>query len=258
MCRGVAQPGRAHGSGPWGRWFKSSHPDHVFSISWPSLRIGHSMLQEFVCVACLLSFIIAYVCGSIPTGELIGRRLGIAVRETGSGNIGATNLARTAGKTAGILTLVGDVAKGLIPVLAVGLLGLGETVQAATAVAVVVGHMFSIFLGFSGGKGIATGFGALLGLAPLATLLALVAFIIIFAASRIVSLASVATALITPPLLAVLAYPRPSLLAVSLLVLLIIVRHRDNMRRLWKGQEAPFRLSSSTKETAHKKTDSCA
>lgn len=216
------------------------------------------MLQELACAACLLSFVIAYVCGSIPTGELIGRRLGIAVRETGSGNIGATNLARTAGKTAGILTLVGDVAKGLIPVVAVGLLGLGEPVQAATAVAVVVGHMFSIFLGFSGGKGVATGLGILLGLAPLATLSALVVFGVIFVVSRIVSAASLAAALATPPLLAIFAYPRPYLLAISLIVLLVIMRHRDNVRRLWKGQEAPFRLSSGVKDTTRKEPDSSA
>ncbi len=216
------------------------------------------MLQEFACVACLLSFVIAYMCGSIPTGELIGRRLGIAVRETGSGNIGATNLARTAGKTAGILTLVGDMAKGLIPVLVVGMLDLGPTVHATTAVAVVVGHMFSIFLGFSGGKGVATGLGILLGLAPLATLVALVVFIVTFAASRIVSGASLAAALTTPPLLALFAYPRPYLLGVSVIVLLIIMRHRDNIRRLWKGQEAPFRPSSGTKEVARKEPNSSA
>ncbi len=216
------------------------------------------MPQELACFACLLSVAVAYVCGSIPTGELIGRRLGIAVRATGSGNTGATNLARTAGQTAGLLTLVGDAAKGLLPVLAVGLLGFGQTVQAAAAVAVVVGHMFSIFSGFSGGKGVASGLGVLLGLAPLATLLALGVFIVIFAASRIVSAASLAAALAAPPLLAALAYPRPYLLGVSLIVLLIIARHRDNIRRLWQGQETPFRLGFEAKETARKKTGSCA
>lgn len=216
------------------------------------------MLQELACFACLLSVLVAYVCGSIPTGELIGRRLGIAVRASGSGNIGATNLARTAGKTAGILTLVGDAAKGVIPVLAVGLLGLGQTVQAATAVAVVVGHLFSIFLGFSGGKGVATGLGVLLGLGPLATLAALAVFILIFAASRIVAAASLAAAIAAPALLAAFAYPRPYLLGVSLIVLLIIARHRDNLRRLWQGQEAPFQFGPGAKETTRNKTGSCA
>ena len=217
-----------------------------------------SAMQEFACIACLLSPIIAYVCGSIPTGDLIGRRLGVAVRQTGSGNIGATNLARTAGRTAGILTLAGDVAKGLIPVLVVRLLGFGEAVQAATAVAVVIGHMFSLFLGFTGGKGIASGFGVLLGLAPLATLSALVVFVGVFAASRIVSAASLAATLAVPPLLVVLAYPRPYLFAVSLLVVLVIARHRDNIGRLWKGQETSFRLGSGEKHTAPKEPDSSA
>lgn len=199
------------------------------------------MLQDLPFFPLLLSMALAYVCGSIPTGELIGRRLGIAVRESGSGNIGATNVARTAGKTAGILTLVGDIAKGLLPVLIVRWLGLADSVQAGTAVAAILGHTFSLFLGFSGGKGIATGLGVFLGLAPQAILLALVPFLLFFAATRIVSLSSLAATVATPLFLILLSYPPVYSVAGVLIAILIFTRHRDNIVRLWKGEEAQLR-----------------
>ena len=194
----------------------------------------------------LLSIVLAYVCGSIPTGELIGRRLGIAIRASGSGNIGATNVARTAGKTAGILTLVGDMLKGLIPVLVVRQLGLGENVEAGTVLATILGHMFSIFLGFSGGKGIATGCGAFLGIAPQATLLAIFPFAVLFGLTKIVSVSSLAATIALPILLALLGYPRSYIIAGAVISLLIVVRHRENIIRLWKGEESRFHLGKDS------------
>ena len=198
------------------------------------------MLSDIPLFFLLCAMAFAYGCGSIPTGELIGRQLGIAVRKAGSGNIGATNVARTAGKTAGILTLVGDIAKGLLPVLIVRWLGMADIVQAGTAFAAVLGHTFSLFLGFSGGKGVATGLGVFLGLAPQAILLALLPFLLCFAVTRIVSLSSLAATLTTPLCLALLSYPRVYSVAGSLIALLIVVRHRENIVRLWKGEEMPF------------------
>ena len=190
----------------------------------------------------MLPMLLAYLCGCIPTGEIIGRRLGIAVRESGSRNIGATNVARTAGKKAGILTLVGDMLKGLIPVLVVRQLELGENVEAGTALATVLGHMFSIFLSFSGGKGIATGFGAFLGLAPQAMLLAIFPLAVLFGLTKIVSISSLAATIATPILLAVFGYPGPYLMAGFVTSLLIIVRHRENIMRLWKGEESRLNI----------------
>jgi glycerol-3-phosphate acyltransferase PlsY len=118
----------------------------------------------------------AYLCGSIPTGVLLTRRLGINIRNTGSGNVGATNVARSAGKTVGLLTLLGDALKGLIPVVVARMFGLGEGMVACAAVAALLGHIFSPFLQFSGGKGVATGLGVFLGMAPQVILIALVAF----------------------------------------------------------------------------------
>jgi len=188
----------------------------------------------------------AYLCGAIPTGVLITNRLGVDVRKVGSGNIGATNVARSVGKKAGILTLLGDAAKGLIPVLVIRFFDLGEIPLACSAVAAFLGHLFSPFLGFSGGKGVATGLGVFLGLAPQAILLGLALFAITFAASRIVSLASIAAAGITPPLLFLLSYPKSHLVAGTFVAIMIIVRHRENIVRLLKGEEQKFNLKKSS------------
>src|SRR5207249_10466292 len=172
----------------------------------------------------LIVVALAYLCGSIPTGVLIARRRGVALRQVGSGNIGATNVARSAGKKAGLLTLLGDVAKGCVPVVAVRFLNLGETALVCTAVAALLGHLFSPFLGFSGGKGVATGLGVFLGLAPYAILLVLLLFLATFALSRIVSLASLVAAAATPLLLLLLAYPRARVVAGLVIALLVILR----------------------------------
>src|SRR6266705_342596 len=156
----------------------------------------------------LLVVVLAYLCGSIPTGVLIAKNMGIDVRTVGSGNIGATNVARSVGKKAGILTLLGDAAKGLVPVLIVRTLDWGDTTLACAAVAAFLGHLYSPFLGFSGGKGVATGLGVFLGLAPQAILLSLLFFLATFALSRIVSLASLVATALTPLLLWILRYPQ--------------------------------------------------
>jgi len=193
---------------------------------------------------------LAYLCGSIPTGVLIARRRGVAIRQAGSGNIGATNVARSAGTKAGLLTLLGDVAKGCVPVVAVRFLNLGETALVCTAVAALLGHLFSPFLGFSGGKGVATGLGVFLGLAPQAILLALLFFLATFALSRIVSLASLVATALTPLLLWILRYPQGHVVAGLIIAPLIIVRHHENIVRLCKGQEPKFSLGKSSASSA--------
>ncbi|HEV8716601.1 MAG TPA: glycerol-3-phosphate 1-O-acyltransferase PlsY [Candidatus Binatia bacterium] len=192
----------------------------------------------------------AYLCGSMPTGVLIARRLGVEVRKVGSGNIGATNVARSAGKKAGLLTLLGDAGKGLLPVLLVRFLDWGETTLAATAVAALLGHLFSPFLGFSGGKGVATGLGVFLGLAPYTIVLAFFLFLATFALSRIVSLSSLTAAAAMPLLLLLLAYPRAYVVAGLVIALLVILRHHENITRLWRGQEPKFSLGKSSSPAA--------
>jgi glycerol-3-phosphate acyltransferase PlsY len=193
----------------------------------------------------LLIIVLAYLSGSIPTGVILTQRMGLDIRTMGSGNVGATNVARSAGKRVGLLTLLGDIAKGLVPILLVRFFDLGETALACAAVAALLGHLFSPFLGFSGGKGVATGLGVLLGLAPLAVLLALVVFLVTFAISRIVSLSSLVATLVTPFLLWWFSYPAARIYAGVLIALLIIMRHHENIVRLLNGQEEKFSFAKS-------------
>ncbi|NOT54532.1 MAG: glycerol-3-phosphate 1-O-acyltransferase PlsY [Deltaproteobacteria bacterium] len=193
----------------------------------------------------IIVIVLAYLCGSVPTGVLLTKRLGLNIRAMGSGNVGATNVARSAGKKVGLLTLLGDIIKGLVPVLLVRFLDLGETALACAAVAALLGHIFSPFLGFSGGKGVATGLGVLLGLAPLVILFALIFFSVTFAASRIVSLASLVATAATPLLLWWFAYSSARFYAGLLIALLIIIRHQDNIVRLLNGQEQKFSFAKT-------------
>lgn len=146
-------------------------------------------------------------------------------------------------------------AKGLIPVLIVRALDLGEGALFCAAVGALLGHVFSPFLGFSGGKGVATGLGIFLGLAPLAILLALSFFLSTFALSRIVSLASLVATAATPVLLFLMAYPVERIWAGTVIALLIIVRHRENIVRLWQGEEGKFDMQTKKGETGKREKE---
>lgn len=183
---------------------------------------------------------LAYFAGSIPTGVLLARRAGVNLRAEGSGNVGATNVARTAGKRLGVLTLIGDLLKGLIPVLLVRTFDSSVTVVAAVGVAAIAGHVYSIFLSFQGGKGVATGFGVLLGFAPEASLILLAIFVVAAGWTRIVSVGSMAAASSAPVTIFLFGYPAPIVAAATLISALILWRHRDNASRLWAGTEEPF------------------
>ena len=180
----------------------------------------------------------------MPTGLWIGRRLGIDVRRAGSGNIGATNVARTAGALPGLITLLVDVCKGALPVASALALDSGPAVPSIAAVGAVLGHVFSLFTSFRGGKGVATAAGAFLVLAPAALGLALIVFAILAAASRRVSLASIGAAASLPVALAVLGNRGPELLAAIVIAALVAFTHRANVQRLLAGTEAPFEVKS--------------
>ena len=184
-----------------------------------------------------------YLAGSIPFGLLLGRLFaGVDVRQAGSGNIGATNVARTAGRRLGVLTLVLDAAKGA---LAVGVTAwmLGEPNDAgwpaAAGLAAFLGHVFPVWLRLRGGKGVATAFGAFLVLTPWLTLLAAAVFAVAFAASRVVSVSSMSAAGVLA-LAAALEHGRYApVTRVSLVVLaVIVIRHRSNIRRMLRGEES--------------------
>jgi acyl phosphate:glycerol-3-phosphate acyltransferase len=186
----------------------------------------------------LLGLVASYLIGAIPVGLLVARAAGgFDIRGKGSGNIGATNVLRTLGPVPAVLTLLGDVVKGYLAVRVAEVLGPEPAWGAAGALLAVVGNCWPVFLRFRGGKGMATGLGAFLALAPKAILPAAVLFIAIVAISRYISLASIAAALVLPVGVFVLGYPRASTGAAALATLVILWRHRENIRRLADGKE---------------------
>lgn len=194
----------------------------------------------------IIIVIIAYLLGSIPFGYLIVRKkIGADIRETGSGGTGATNVSRRAGKAAGVLTLLLDAAKGSVAVLVAKTLGGDDWGLAAAAIATLVGHIFPVWLGFRGGKGVATGVGIFVVLAPVALLCAGVMFVAIVATTRYVSLGSIVAAVLIPVfvwLQSVFVVPlvdlRPLMTAAVVGAALIVFAHRGNIQRLASGTES--------------------
>jgi glycerol-3-phosphate acyltransferase PlsY len=184
-----------------------------------------------------LLFIAAYLFGSIPVGVLVGRAFGFDPRAVGSGNIGMTNVARAGGKGAGAITFGGDLVKGLLPVVFARIAGLPPAAVAIVGLGAFIGAISSVFLRFAGGKGVSASLGIWLGIAPLPILVALVVFAGVFALSRIVSLASICAAVVLPPAAAVLGLPRPYVGLAIVMTALVLLRHRENIARLIRGEE---------------------
>ncbi len=192
--------------------------------------------------------LIAYLIGSIPTSFILGKLLrGIDLREHGSRNVGATNAMRVLGKPVGIAALFVDAAKGFFPTLLFPLISgesasgfLSQENQAlCIGLAAVIGHIFTIFLKYKGGKGVATGIGVYLALAPKALLLTFSICLILVASTRYVSLGSLTGAILLPIFL-LLVGPRSLLLVIFTVLLggLVIWRHRENIKRLVQGTES--------------------
>jgi glycerol-3-phosphate acyltransferase PlsY len=186
----------------------------------------------------LAGLLAVYLLGAIPIGYLLARWFGrVDIRQQGSGNIGATNVLRTLGKGPAAMTFLGDVGKGWLAVWVAEAVGPEAWWGALGALLAIVGNCWSVFLRFKGGKGVATGFGALLRLAPLATLPALLVWAAVIFAFRYVSLASVAAAVCVPVGVLLLGYPAPAALAAAAVAALVVFRHRDNLVRLLQGTE---------------------
>jgi glycerol-3-phosphate acyltransferase PlsY len=182
-------------------------------------------------------YIGSYLFGSIPVGVLVGRAFGFDPRGIGSGNIGMTNVTRAGGKSAGAITFVGDLLKGMIPVLAARLAGLPPEIVAGVGLFTFVGAICSVFLRFHGGKGVSASLGIWLAISPLPVLIALGVFIIVLAVARIVSLASICAAIVLPPAAAMLRMPRPYVGLAIVMTALVLLRHRENIARLARGEE---------------------
>ena len=206
----------------------------------------------------IVAGLLAYLLGSVPFGLLVARARGVDMRAVGSRNIGATNVFRCVGKPWGILTFVLDFLKGLvgaslIPCLAARLIAeegtSAPTLALVGGAAAVIGHTWPLFAGFKGGKGVATGFGMLIAIAPAAVGIAFGAWLVVMAVSRYVSLSSVTAAAV---LAALVWIPRfcghiPSSIVITVIAAVVIVRHRSNISRLINGTEARFSFTAAQK-----------
>ena len=196
-----------------------------------------------------LGVLVAYLLGAIPTSYLVARRFGgIDLREHGSKNLGATNLYRVMGWRYAIPAGAFDVAKGALPVVLVApWVGDSAWLPVGLGVAAIVGHVFSLFVHFHGGKGVATAAGAVLGLAPLPLALSAAVWIVLVWTTRYVSVASMAGA-VAFPIAVWWLQPRdtPTLIAGVALAAFIVFNHRANVRRLLQGREARFRQPRTT------------
>jgi acyl phosphate:glycerol-3-phosphate acyltransferase len=184
--------------------------------------------------------VLAYLLGSVPTGYIIGSFAGVDVRRAGSGNVGATNVARVLGKQRGALTLAIDVGKGWLAVFLALQVGVSLLWVVLAGTAVFLGHLYPIFLRFDGGKGVATALGVFLALAPQAVLVLLVIFAAVIGASRIVSLGSLSAALAAPMVFWLFDFPAMVVAMVGFIAVMTAWRHRSNIQRLFAGTEPSF------------------
>ncbi|MGB5686374.1 MAG: glycerol-3-phosphate 1-O-acyltransferase PlsY [Candidatus Electrothrix sp.] len=193
----------------------------------------------------LFLIIVSYLIGAIPFGLLLSRGRGVNIREQGSKNIGATNVSRLLGKKLGFLTFLLDCAKGYLPMYLAGML-LGDApnrhaVIALCGAAAVIGHMFPVYLGFKGGKGVATGLGVFLSLAPKVVLVSLAVFIATVATTGFVSLGSLLASAVVLPCLYLFDEPMWKLFLACFVVVMIWIKHHGNIGRLLKGTEKSFK-----------------
>jgi glycerol-3-phosphate acyltransferase PlsY len=193
----------------------------------------------------------AYLLGSVPFGKLISKKAAhIDITNRGSGNIGATNVAREVGIKWGLLTLLLDVLKGFIPVIlfaryASQAAPLQEFGLSAVGLSALLGHQFSLFLRFRGGKGVGTALGIYLGISPLSSLLAILLFFIVVTKWNFVSLGSISAAAAMPILLSIFGKPLPVFIGALVAAALICIKHMDNIHRLVKGKERKWREKNS-------------
>ena len=196
----------------------------------------------------LLFAVLAYVLGSLPNGVMIGKKVkGIDIRDHGSGNSGATNAYRVLGAKYGIMVLIADILKGLVPVMLADISGIKGTPLILIGIVAVVGHSLSFFLEFKGGKGVATSLGVFLYLVPQIMLIIVAVFIALVYTTRYISLASIVGAALLPVLTLFMplreGISRPSIFIISLFMgLFVIYRHRTNITRLLNGTENKFKV----------------
>jgi len=179
----------------------------------------------------------SYLLGAIPFGMIVSRLYKVDITKVGSGNIGTTNILRTLGVVPAIIVFLGDFLKGFVPVYAAIALNLEPKWIISAGLLAVIGHTFSVFMKFKGGRGVATGLGVLLGIAPDVFLLVAILALIIMGFTRYVSLASIVSSIVAAVSMYLFDKPKEYLFVISAVVLLIIWKHIPNIQRLLKGEE---------------------
>lgn len=209
----------------------------------------------------MLAVLLAYLAGSIPTGFLVAKARGIDIRKYGSGNIGATNVFRTLGKPAGIFVLLADALKGWLAVVVISKLIIhwvapGASVQAkewvgiCAAIAAVLGHNYTVWLYFKGGKGIATSAGVLAAIVPTSLLIILAVWIVVVLLTRFVSLASICASATLPFAAFLTGQSATIVLILAALAALAIYKHKGNIKRLMNGTESRLTFKRPMSRTA--------
>jgi glycerol-3-phosphate acyltransferase PlsY len=184
----------------------------------------------------IILLFISFILGSIPFGIIIARAKGVDLKQVGSGNIGATNVLRSLGKWPALLTLLGDVLKGTLAVAIGRYLGVGPVYEGLAGVSAILGHNFSLFLGFKGGKGVATSFGVLSIFSPHAALFTFIIWLMIVIFTKYSSLGALVSFGLLP--VNILFFDgKEKLLNAILITILIFIQHRDNIHRLINGTE---------------------
>lgn len=194
----------------------------------------------------VLVFICGHICGSIPSGLWIVKALfGIDIRNYGSKNIGTTNVFRTVGAKAALLVLILDMLKGIIAVAAMNYFFANPLLDVITALGALLGHNYSVFLRFKGGKGVATGLGLLIYLMPKVSLGSFLVWLILVLITRYVSLGSVVAAVMTPIFAWYFGYPPAYIVFGGIAGLFVIIRHKENIKRLLNGTESKIKQGNA-------------
>ena len=179
----------------------------------------------------------AFLLGSIPFGVVVAKIYGVNLKKVGSGNIGATNVLRAMGKGPALLTLVGDVLKGSLAVVIGRFFFHGPSLEGIIGLSAIVGHNFSLFLRFKGGKGVATSIGVLLIYSPMVGVLTVILWLVVILITRYSSLAAIVSFGVLPLGIYILDYSQGKLIISILIAFLLIFRHTDNIKRLLEGTE---------------------
>jgi glycerol-3-phosphate acyltransferase PlsY len=179
----------------------------------------------------------SYILGSIPFGVLVARSKGVDIKKEGSGNIGATNVLRTMGKGPAVVTLLGDFLKGSASVMLCRVVLGGDLFEGITGISAVLGHMYSVFLSMRGGKGVATGFGVLAVYSPVSAVISVAIWLLAVFITRYSSLAALTAFISLPFVFSISGYSAAKVSFALVLAFLIILSHRENIRRLLKGSE---------------------